>query len=207
MVATFLKRLLREPLFHFLLIGACLFILSGLRTGRKPVQFGQAGAESARIVVTPADVDSLIGMFTSLWRRPPTAEELKGLVDARVREEVYYREALKLGLDRDDTIVRGRLQEKLEFISRDVNKLREPSEQELSDFLAQHSGDFSAAGRVPALNEIRPAVVKAWTAAQRREEDEKFYRNLLKNYTVTIELPPELPGNGRAPAGSGASTK
>jgi hypothetical protein len=203
MALGFMKKLSREPLFHFLLIGACLFVLSGLRSGRKPIQFGQGGTQSTRIVITAADVDSMIGTFTSLWRRPPTAEELEGLVDGRVREEVYYREALKMGLDRDDTIIRSRLQEKLEFISQDVNKLPEPTDQDLKTFLVQHPDDFRTAGRVPPLDEIRPAVQKEWNAAQRREANEKFYQSLLQHYTVSIALPQ----NSHAQAGSEAPPK
>ena len=66
--------------------------------------------------MTPAQVERLAGQFEAVWRRPPTAAERAGLVDDYVREEVYYREALALGLDRDDTVIRRRLRQKMEFL-------------------------------------------------------------------------------------------
>lgn len=71
----------------------------------------------SRIVVSQARIAQLSGLFQKAWQRPPTAEELKGLVDAFVKEETYYREAIALGLDQDDTVIRRRLQQKLQFIS------------------------------------------------------------------------------------------
>ena len=58
--------------------------------------------------------------FTRTWQRPPTREELEGLIRDRVREEVYYREALALGLDKDDMVIRRRLRQKMEFVTDDV---------------------------------------------------------------------------------------
>ena len=70
-------------------------------------------------------MQQLVQVFAKTWQRPPTPEELRGLIDAYIKEEVYYREALKLGLDRDDTLIRRRMQQKLEFVT-------EPSDQFLS---------------------------------------------------------------------------
>jgi hypothetical protein len=152
-----MKKLLREPLFHFLILGGCLFLIAGLWHGTAPFQFGRGPAQPTKIVITPGDVDSMISNFTGLWRRPPTPQELNGLIAARIREEVYYREALKLGLDRDDSIVRGRLQEKLEFLSQDVNQIPEPSEHDLETFLSQHADQF----RPPARYSFRVVFVDA----------------------------------------------
>ena len=69
------------------------------------------------------------------------------MIQARVREEIYYREALKMGLDRDDSIIRSRLQEKLEFLSQDVKKLPEPTERDLQSFLAAHPETFRTDAR------------------------------------------------------------
>jgi hypothetical protein len=137
-----MKKILREPLLHFLLIGACLFLVAGLRHVSAPIQLSSSPLQSLKIVIIPGDVESLIAGFTNLWHRPPTDQELDGLIQGRVREEVYYREALKMGLDRDDAIIRGRLQEKLEFLSQDVGKVAEPTEQELKSFLAAHPEKF-----------------------------------------------------------------
>ena len=106
-----LKSLLREPLVHFLLLGALLFALDAwLRPGGAP-------AADTAIVVGEARVRSLSQNFARVWQRPPTRIELEGLVEDHVREEVLVREALVLGLDRDDAIVRRRLRQKMEFVS------------------------------------------------------------------------------------------
>ena len=99
----FARRLLREPLVHFLAIGLAVFLLYGQRTG------APAQRQDSVIVVTPAQVGRLAEQFEAVWRRPPNEAELAGLVEDHVREEVYYREALALGLDRDDTVIRRRL--------------------------------------------------------------------------------------------------
>ena len=76
-----------------------------------------------KIVITQGQITSIVIGFSRTWQRPPTREELEGLIRDRVREEVYYREALAMGLDRDDTIIRRRLQQKLEFVTDDVAAL------------------------------------------------------------------------------------
>lgn len=134
-----MKPLSREPLVHFLLLGAALFVLSGLldRTDRDGPQ---------TIVITDGQIEHLATVFTRTWQRPPSAEELAGLVRDRVRQEVYYREALTRGLDRDDVVIRRRLQQKLEFLTADLAVVTEPTEAELEAFLRHHAGHFRVDG-------------------------------------------------------------
>ncbi len=94
MDSTLMKKinsLLREPLVHFLLIGAGLFLLYDLTNG-------PAGGKANQIVVTPGQVEQMEARFSRTWMRPPTNEELTGLIDSYVRDEVYYREAVAMGL-------------------------------------------------------------------------------------------------------------
>jgi hypothetical protein len=98
-------------------------------------------------VITPGEIDNLTAGFLNLWHRVPNADETERLIQGRIREEVYYRQALQMGLDRDDAIIRGRLQEKLEFLSQDVQKLPEPTEQDLISFLSAHPEKFRAGTR------------------------------------------------------------
>jgi hypothetical protein len=123
---------LREPLVHFFVIGAALFLLYGGSEAERP----------DRIVVDAARVEQLAFGFSRVWQRPPTETELAGLVEDFVREEVYYREALAMGLDQDDTIVRRRMRQKLEFLSEDLVPLPEPDEAELEAWLAEHADDY-----------------------------------------------------------------
>jgi hypothetical protein len=279
-----LKTLVREPLLHFLVLGAVLFVAYGLVSRR-------ANDEPGRIQITQTQIAAMADGFTRTWRRPPLREELDGLIRDRIREEVSYREAMALGLDKDDTIIRRRLRQKLEFISEDIVAPEQPGEADLNAYLLAHpeqfrvaqtftfkqiyldparhgdnlardsaqlierlqragdGADISAFGdpwmleqrftaerdsevakqfgsefaarlaelpvgkwqgpiksglgvhlvlldermqaRVPALAEVRDAVVREWTNTRRAEANEKFFQELLKRYTVTIE--PERP--------------
>jgi parvulin-like peptidyl-prolyl isomerase len=131
-----MKRLLREPLLHFLVIGAGLFLLYGL------LNRGQSDAPR-EIVISEARVEALAENFATVWMRPPTAVELKGLIDDYVAEEVYYREAVAMGLDQDDTVIRRRLRQKMEFISEDVAAATEPTDAQLQAYLEQHADKFA----------------------------------------------------------------
>jgi hypothetical protein len=128
------KRLIREPLLHFFLLGAALFVLYQV-IPRAP------SLESSTIVVSQGRITSMATTFARVWQRPPTDDELERLVRDYIREEVYYREAVAIGLDRDDSIVRRRLQQKLEFVSEGASSA-EPTEEELKAYLAAHADDF-----------------------------------------------------------------
>jgi hypothetical protein len=275
-----MKRILREPLVHFILIGGALFAVNALLSRRET---------PARIVVTQGRIESLATAFGLTWQRPPTPEELEGLIRDYVREEVAVREAVKLGLDRDDTIIRRRLRQKLEFVSEDVAARAEPTDDQLRAWLDAHPGDFGieprftfdqvyldpgrhganlardatqllarlrregsradlaslgepfllghrfdalpardvksqfgdtfattldtlapghwrgpvesgygahlvllherTAARAPVFAEVRDAVRREWSNAQRVEASERLYQELLARYTVTIEKP------------------
>jgi hypothetical protein len=137
-VKPYVNKMIREPLVHFLLIGAGLFLLFGLRGNPTSVPGSQSGSPSSRIVVTRGDIDQLITMFKKTWQRPPTGTEVKGLVENFVREEIYYREALAIGLDRDDTVIRRRMRQKMEFIFEDVAAQVEPTDNDLHAFMKTH---------------------------------------------------------------------
>ena len=130
-----MKKLIREPFIHFLLLGAAIFVANRLVSGRADNQPG-------KIVITQGQITSMVIGFSRTWQRPPTRDERDGLIRDRVREEVYYREALAMGLDRDDTIIRRRLQQKLEFVTDDVAMLAEPTDAELAEYLKAHADVF-----------------------------------------------------------------
>jgi hypothetical protein len=134
-------QLLREPLVHFLLLGTVLFGVFAL--------VGDRGrARTGHIVVTPGHIEHLTVGFTRTWQRPPTTQELAGLIDDYIREEVLYREAVAMGLDRDDTIVRRRLRQKLEFLTEETVETAAPAEAELQTFLQQHPDAFRVEPRL-----------------------------------------------------------
>jgi hypothetical protein len=122
-----LWRLMREPLLHFLAIGGLIFLVfTALDDRREPI--------ADVIEVTPERIDQLAAGYRSVWKRRPTAAELDALIEAYIQEEVYYREALALGLDRDDTVVRRRLRQKLEFITDTGADLLKPAAGELEAY-------------------------------------------------------------------------
>jgi hypothetical protein len=132
-----MKNLFREPLLHFLLIGAGLFLVFRL------AKQNDADESDQRIVVTAGRIDQLETVFEKTWQRPPTKEELQGLVNDFVLEEAYYRRAVAMGIDRNDTIIRRRLRQKLEFLT-DTASLLEPTDDELATYLIANQDRFRA---------------------------------------------------------------
>jgi len=126
----------REPLLHFLLIGAALFVLySALNDDR--------GSSPQRIEITASDIERLKFVWQAQWNRSPTASELDHLIENEIRQEVLYQEAVAMGLDRDDVIIKRRLAQKIEFLADDLTKLREPTREELQAFLEENKGRFA----------------------------------------------------------------
>jgi len=135
-----IKKLWREPLVHFLLIGAALFLFYDLTR--------EQGSEAPnRIVVNSGQVEQLAANFKRTWMRPATEAELAALVENHVREEVFYREALAMGLDQNDPLVRRRMRMKLEFILEDLSS-QEVTDEVLTTFLQQHPNKFRTQAQV-----------------------------------------------------------
>lgn len=131
-------RLLREPLAHFLGIGLLLFLLFKLVGGDRSA----AGHE---IVVNEAVVDGIVQQFAGVWQRQPTAVELRGLVDSWVREEILYREGVRMGLDRDDPVIRRRVRQKVDVLAEESQPSQAPTEAELTDWLRTHASRYALA--------------------------------------------------------------
>jgi len=130
-----LARLLREPLFHFFAFGGLIFLLFVAVSGQTQEPVGT-------IVIEPERIEQLGTGFQGVWGRPPTDDELHAIIDDFVREEIYYREALALGLDRNDTVVRRRLRQKMEFLTDTGADLLEPAAGELEAYLAANEQTF-----------------------------------------------------------------
>ncbi len=137
-----LRRWSREPLLHFLLLGAVLFgIYSWMNRGRMGIE------PSRQIAITMDDLRVMEGYFESQWHRPPTAQEFQAMVEDKVREEVLYREGLAMGLDKDDTIVKRRMAQKVQFLSEDVATAHEPSTAELKAWFDKNKEKFALPSR------------------------------------------------------------
>jgi hypothetical protein len=170
-----LTRLLREPLFHFLLLGGVLFAVFG-RGG------GDAGGTERQIVLSEADIDRLAAGFLRTWHRPPDTDELQAQIQDYIREEVLYRTALGLGLDKDDIIIRRRLRQKMEFLFEDT--VPPPQEPELRAYFQAHMEKFRSEPLISfrqvfvskrrggtAEADARQILVRLTTAAPGAEDD------------------------------------
>lgn len=130
MSTTWLKQALREPLVHFLAAGSVLFLLMA--------HFGAEDAAGRDITINEAEVAQLASQWEQTWRRPPTAEQLDNLIRDYIKEEVYVREATRLGLDADDPIIRRRLRAKMEFLAIAEIQNMEPSAAALQSYYDAH---------------------------------------------------------------------
>jgi len=128
-------RLFREPLLHFLAIGGLIFLFFAAVAEPGP-------APTDTIVVEPEHIEQLATRFQLVWQRPPSDDEQRAMIDDFVREEIYYREALALGLDRNDTVVRRRLRQKMEFLTDTAADLLEPAAGELQAYLAANEQTY-----------------------------------------------------------------
>jgi peptidyl-prolyl cis-trans isomerase C len=131
-----LRAALREPLLHFVLIGALLFAFTAWR---------QQQQVRTEIRITSGEIAQLAAFWETQSQRQPTSEELRGLIEERIDEEVLAREAVRLGLDRDDVIVRRRLAQKMAFVSDDLAVLTEPAETDLRAYFDAHRQAYTTA--------------------------------------------------------------
>lgn len=136
---AFIRRLLREPMLHFVVIGGIFFLIWwSAHSG--------AQRDETRIVVTPADVQRLRALAARQWGRAPDPKDTRALVDAYVREEILYREALSSGLDRDDVVIRRRLVQKMDALAQ--GDFSEPTPAELEAYWKSHAADYALGTRI-----------------------------------------------------------
>lgn len=128
---------IREPLLHFFLLGAAIFVLFALFDPSPRPRSVNA------IVVSDDDARRLITQFEAVWRRRPSERELDHMISKFVREEVYVREALALGLDKDDAVIRRRLQMKMEFLTESGAEAAKPEDATLQAHLNAKSDRFA----------------------------------------------------------------
>jgi hypothetical protein len=125
-----------NPLVQFFAAAAVIF-------GLYAYLGGTTAETEDTITITLAEQNNVAALFEKTWQRPPTPEELRGLIDSRLQEELYYREALALGLDDGDVIVRRRLAQKVEFIADDLAARQDPTDEDLTDFLKENADNYA----------------------------------------------------------------
>jgi len=179
----YMKHLLREPLLHFLLIGAGLFtVFYYMRPHR------DTSPTSRQIQFSLDELSQLALLFQSQWRREPTVDELDRLVENKVQQEVLYREALTMGLDKGDEIVKRRMAQKMQFLAEDVAAAREPTTEELKNWFTNNSQKFAMPARFSFRHlyfspdrrgeRAREDALKALTQLASQPEDSKLAASL-----------------------------
>ena len=140
-----MHNLLKEPLLHFIAAGIVLFFVYGF--------FGQDVDESnaKTIQISKGQIDLMHAHWTRQLGRPPTDAELQGLIKDHIREEILMQEAIAIGLDKDDIIIRRRLAQKMEFVSGDMLTVEEPTESEIQSYYDNHKEEFLVPGKVSFL--------------------------------------------------------
>jgi hypothetical protein len=129
----------REPFFQFVALGVLLFAAS---------EYLEARASFARIDITREQIAGITNNYRLQYGASPTTEQLNGLVDQFIKEELFYHEALRLKLDRDDEIVRRRLVQKYEFLQQDLDTPKDPSEADLHAFYQSHTKNYEIPERL-----------------------------------------------------------
>lgn len=135
---TFLRRVAREPLAHFLVVGALLFGgLSIVKATQRPT-----------VTLDAQDLNQLATYWEVQMQRPPNKVELAGIIRDRIDEELLAHEALRLGLDKGDMIIRRRLAQKVAFATDDTAEVAEPTDKALREYYAKTSDRYAAPARV-----------------------------------------------------------
>jgi parvulin-like peptidyl-prolyl isomerase len=173
-----LKRIIKEPLLAFLVLGGLIFVVFQQVSD-------DASPDTAEIVITKGQIKALSIGFEKVWQRSPTETETKDLVQNHVREEILYREALAMGLDRGDGIIKRRLRQKMEFLSEDIANLIEPDDSELQSYLDKHRQDY----RQPTRYSFRQIFFDAGKRGQAANDDAgALLKTLSENGTDITEL-------------------
>ena len=175
------KRWLREPLFHFMLIGLALFVAYSLIAPKAP------RTSSNRIELTTDDLNQLQMSWAAQWQRPPTPDEMRGLIDERVRQEILFREGIALGLDQGDEIVKRRIAQKMEFLAEDVSTVSAPTSADLKSVVRQ---ELISVSHCPVSSRFAISISPLTRAARRQR-------------TMRHERSSKLSGNSAATPVSG----
>jgi len=141
-VSNKLTRLFTEPLIQFLIIGVCIYGAYAL--------FGtpEEDFRNTRVHVDSARINAFISEWESRWNRPPTREEIEGLIQSYIKEDVLYRQAVAMGLNEDDPITRRRMAQKLEFLTSDLAMMVQPAEGDLEQYFSDNSEAYRAPDRM-----------------------------------------------------------
>ncbi|MFD1316454.1 peptidyl-prolyl cis-trans isomerase [Namhaeicola litoreus] len=219
-----MKKFLKEPLLHFMLLGAMIFGYYYLTN--------EAEESEAAIVIDDAEYDYLLSLWKNQWQREPNEDDIKAFLDQYIRQEVFYKEALALSLDHNDIIVKRRLAQKMEAVSNDLNAMIKPptegdlhafylanqalfqlppsftfqqvlflnNEQNLAEQLAISKNALNNGGEIPANRKQKLSLPNLWENSSPAEINNAFggdFAQALDSLPITQWVGPVLSGFGQ----------
>ncbi len=167
-----MSALFKEPLLHFLVLGAAIFAFYNWAS--RDVR------SDDEIVVTAGQQQHMLNVFARTWQRPATRQEFEGLIREFIREELAFREGKAMGFDEGDTVIRRRMRQKLELLTDEIVGLDEPSEEELQEFLDVHPEQF----RQDAVIDFHHVYFSSDRRGERMEADALEALELLQSGAV-----------------------
>ena len=159
------KTFFREPIVLFILIGSAIYLLQALAFNTNP-------SGSKQIIVSSVQLKQLENGFSNTWMRPPTEIELEGLIANYIRNEVFYREALAMGLEENDQVIRNRLRQKLELLMDNMASVNVPSQQMLEAYLQENADDFKG--------DYQVSFIQVFVNPEEHSDPQSVALNLLK---------------------------
>lgn len=174
------SKLLKEPLLHFLLIGVGLFFLfSQLNSDEEP-------SNTQQIIINKSKLEVLSGTFMEENSIPPTDKEIQELLENDIREEVLSREAIAIGLDKDDRIIRHRLAQKMQYLFEDVAMVDEPSDEVLKAYFQENKASFNNEEGTE-YSKVKQQLKREWLAKEQQKENKIFYEDLKSRYEIILD--------------------
>ena len=177
------SKLLKEPLLHFLLIGVGLFFLfSQLNSDEEP-------SNTQQIIINKSKLEVLSSAFIEENGRVPTDKEMQELLENVIREEVLSREAIAIGLDKDDRIIRHRLAQKMQYLFEDVAMMEEPSDEVLKAYFQKNKASFDnkEGDKNLEYSKLKQQVKRKWLEKEQQKENKIFYEDLKSRYEIILD--------------------
>lgn len=173
-------KLLKEPLLHFLLIGVGLFFLFS------QLNSDEEASDTQQIIVNKSKLEVLSSTFMEENSIPPTDKEVQELLENYIREEVLSREAIAIGLDQDDRIIRHRLAQKMQYLFEDVAIVEEPSDEVLKAYFQENKTSINNENDTE-YSKVKQQVKSEWLAKEQQKENKIFYEDLKSRYEIILD--------------------
>lgn len=174
------SKLLKEPLLHFLLIGVGLFFLFS------QLNSDEEASDTQQIIINKSKLEVLSGTFMEENSIPPTDKEIQELLENDIREEVLSREAIAIGLDKDDRIIRHRLAQKMQYLFEDVAMVDEPSDEVLKAYFQENKASFNNEEGTE-YSKVKQQLKREWLAKEQQKENKIFYEDLKSRYEIILD--------------------